>query len=131
MTTSSGRTALAFLLAVALGIFAVAANDIDGHRYITCGSAIKLRHMNSSRYFLKSASANYKSDQQVVTCGVDGDLMWQVSVHQVVYILHHPPSTVRLKTLRVRVCYLHRRRFERLTTKPLAHRASRSGAATW
>lgn len=75
---------LLILRVVALGSIAAAANDIDGHRYITCGSAIKLRHMNSSKYFLKSASANYNSGQQVVTCGVGGDLLWQVSVNQVV-----------------------------------------------
>lgn len=74
---------LLILHVVALGSFAAAAN-IDGHRFITCGSAIKLRHVNSSKYFLKSALANYNSGQQVVTCGVDGDLLWQVSVHQVV-----------------------------------------------
>jgi dolichyl-phosphate-mannose--protein O-mannosyl transferase len=67
------------ILVLALGGFAVAAYEVDGHRHITCGSALKLRHLNSSKYFLKSAEAKYSSGgQQVVTCGVDGDLLWQV-----------------------------------------------------
>ena len=66
---------------LALGSFAVAAYDIGGHRHVTCGSAIKLRHMNSTKYFLKSAEAKYSSGQQVVTCGIVGDLLWEVRFH--------------------------------------------------
>ena len=66
-----------FILVLALhGFFA----DASEPRHITCGSAIRLRHLESTKYFLTSTSSKYRSGEQVVTCSVDdrGDLLWQI-----------------------------------------------------
>jgi dolichyl-phosphate-mannose--protein O-mannosyl transferase len=55
--------------------------DAADPRHISCGSAIKLKHLQSTKYFLTSRSSKYRSGEQVVTCSVDddsGDLLWQI-----------------------------------------------------
>ena len=69
-----------FLAVVILGL------AIADSRFVTCGSVVKLRHISSEKYYLKSSPNKLRSGQQVVTLDtVRGDsganMLWQVSIY--------------------------------------------------
>jgi len=83
MKTLSSRVVSVFLLlAVAIPGFAVAVRGVEDARFVTCGSAIRIRNIDSRKYFLGSSEHQYSHNgQQVVTLDTRGDqskFMWQI-----------------------------------------------------
>ena len=110
----------------------------ENSRLITCGSAIKLRHIESRNYYLKSLLANWGSGQQVVTLAAskDPETLWQVRCQilgptfQCVALLYDnvvlcldaftltfPQIIFYITIVQYQTC---NKRFERLTTPPPA-----------
>jgi len=58
--------------------------NTEDARFVTCGSAIRIRNIDSRKYFLGSSEHQYSHNgQQVVTLDTRGDqskFMWQVSL---------------------------------------------------
>lgn len=70
--------------------------DTEDGRFVTCGSAIRIRNIDSRKYFLGSSEHKYSHNgQQVVTLDTRGDqskFMWQVSLSNVALFFLSPCS---------------------------------------
>ena len=76
-------TTIELFLLLAVAVLGVAVAD---PRFVSCGSVVKLRHISSEKYYLKSSPNKLRSGQQVVTLDtVRGDsganMLWQVSIY--------------------------------------------------